>query len=77
MTKKEKNFPDIVKASRKIRISKGSGTNVQDINKLLKQFKKMSQMMKKMGKNKNMDSIMNSGQFGDIQSLINKNKPIQ
>ena len=52
MTKKEKNFPDIVKASRKIRISKGSGTSVQDINKLLKQFKKMSQMMKKMGKNK-------------------------
>ncbi len=47
MTKKEKNFPDIVKASRKIRISKGSGTSVQYINKLLKQFKKMSQMMKK------------------------------
>ena len=40
MTKKEKNFPDLVKASRKIRISKGSGTSVQDINKLLKQFKK-------------------------------------
>ena len=50
MTPKERNFPDIVKASRKIRISKGSGTNVQDVNKLLKQFKKMSQMMKKMGK---------------------------
>ena len=39
MTRKEKMFPDIVKASRKIRISKGSGTSVQDINKLLKQFK--------------------------------------
>ncbi len=45
--------------------------------RLLIQFKKMSQMMKKMGKNKNMDSVMNSGQLGDIQSLINKNKPIQ
>ena len=77
MTPRERIHPELVKASRKIRISKGSGTNVQDINKLLKQFKKMSQMMKKMGKNKNMDSIMNSGQFGDIQSLINKNKPIQ
>ncbi len=77
MTPKERNFPDIVKASRKIRISKGSGTHVQDINKLLKQFKKMSQMMKKMGTNKNLDSIMNSGQFGDLQNLINKNKPIQ
>ena len=77
MTPRERIHPELVKASRKIRISKGSGTNVQDINKLLKQFKKMSQMMKKMGKNKNMDSVMNSGQFGDIQSLINKNKPIQ
>ena len=74
MTKKEKNFPDIVKASRKIRISKGSGTSVQDVNKLLKQFKKMSQMMKKMGKNKNFENIMSSGQMGDLQSLLNKNK---
>ena len=77
MTPRERIHPELVKASRKIRISKGSGTNVQDINKLLKQFKKMSQMMKKMGKNKNIDSMMNSGQFGDIQSLMNKNKPIQ
>jgi len=74
MTKKEKSFPDIVKASRKIRISKGSGTSVQDINKLLKQFKKMSQMMKKMGKNKNFENMMSSGQMGDLQSLLNKNK---
>ena len=74
MTKKEKSFPDIVKASRKLRISKGSGTSVQDINKLLKQFKKMSQMMKKMGKNKNFENMMSSGQLGDIQSLMNKNK---
>ena len=74
MTKKEKNFPDIVKASRKIRISKGSGTSVQDVNKLLKQFKKMSQMMKKMGKNKNFENMMSSGQMGDLQSLLNKNK---
>ena len=74
MTKKEKSYPDIVKASRKLRISKGSGTSVQDINKLLKQFKKMSQMMKKMGKNKNFENMMSSGQLGDIQSLMNKNK---
>ena len=74
MTKKEKSYPDLVKASRKLRISKGSGTSVQDINKLLKQFKKMSQMMKKMGKNKNFENMMSSGQLGDIQSLMNKNK---
>ena len=40
MTPKERNFPDLVKASRKIRISKGSGTNVQDVNKLLNNLKK-------------------------------------
>ena len=38
MTKKERADPDIIKASRKIRISKGSGTKVQDVNRLLKQF---------------------------------------
>lgn len=74
MTPRERTYPDIVKASRKIRISKGSGTNVQDINKLLKQFKKMSQMMKKMGNNKNMQNMINSEKFGNFQDLINKNK---
>ena len=70
MTKKEKNLPDIIKASRKIRIAKGSGTTVQELNKLLKQFKKMSQMMKKFGKNKNMESIMNSPQFKNFNTLM-------
>ena len=74
MTPKERSFPDIIKASRKIRISSGSGTHVQDINKLLKQFKKMSQMMKKMGKSKDMQNMMNTGQFDDLQGLMNKNK---
>ena len=53
MTKKERADPDIIKASRKIRISKGSGTKVQDVNRLLKQFlqsKKMMKRMKSMGK---------------------------
>ena len=48
MTKKEKSEPDIIKASRKIRIAKGSGTRVQDVNKLLKQFLQSQKMMKKM-----------------------------
>ncbi len=48
MTKKERKNPDIIKASRKIRISKGSGTRVQDVNKLLKQFLQSQKMMKKM-----------------------------
>jgi len=48
MTKKERVDPNIIKASRKIRISKGSGTKVQDVNKLLKQFLQSQKMMKKM-----------------------------
>ncbi len=46
MTKEEKKNPDILKASRKQRIAKGSGVEVADINKLLKQFEQMKQMMK-------------------------------
>tara|TARA_Y100000590_G_scaffold467764_1_gene647876 strand:+ start:1722 stop:3092 length:1371 start_codon:yes stop_codon:yes gene_type:complete len=52
MTNKERSDPDLIKASRKIRISNGSGTKVQDVNKLLKQFfqsKKMMKRMKSMG----------------------------
>ena len=48
MTKKERANPDSIKASRKIRISKGSGTKVQDVNKLLKQFLQSQKVMKKM-----------------------------
>jgi signal recognition particle subunit SRP54 len=50
MTLKERRNPDIIKASRKKRIAAGSGTTVQDVNKLLKQFDDMSTMMKKMKK---------------------------
>ena len=48
MTKQERSDPNLIKASRKIRISKGSGTKVQDINKLLKQFLQSQKMMKRM-----------------------------
>jgi signal recognition particle subunit SRP54 len=50
MTPKERKTPDIIKASRKKRIAAGSGTSVQDVNKLLKQFDDMSAMMKRMNK---------------------------
>ena len=46
MTKKEKDYPDIINASRKKRIAAGSGTNIEDINKLLKQFDQTNKMMK-------------------------------
>ncbi len=50
MTAKERKLPDIIKASRKKRIAAGSGTTVQEVNKLLKQFDDMSTMMKRMSK---------------------------
>ncbi len=50
MTKAERRTPDIIKASRKKRIAAGSGTTVQEVNKLLKNFDDMSEMMKRMKK---------------------------
>ncbi len=56
MTPRERQNPKIIGASRKIRIAKGSGTRVQDVNQLLKQFEQMQQMMKQFsgGKQKRM-----------------------
>jgi len=48
MTPQEREHPDIIKGSRKRRIAAGSGVQVQDVNKLLKQFSQMQKMMKKM-----------------------------
>ena len=50
MTPHERRRPDTIKGSRKRRIATGSGTQVQDVNKLLKQFTQMQKMMKKMSK---------------------------
>jgi signal recognition particle subunit SRP54 len=50
MTPKERRFPDLIKNSQKRRIAVGSGTTIQDINQLLKQFLQMQKMMKKMSK---------------------------
>ena len=48
MTLKERRNPDLLNGSRKRRITQGSGTNIQDLNRLLKQHKQMQKMMKKM-----------------------------
>lgn len=50
MTQKERLSPDIINTSRKQRIAKGSGTDIQDLNKMLKQFEQMQKMMKKLKK---------------------------
>jgi len=57
MTKKEREGPKIINGSRKKRIAIGSGSNVSTINKLLKQFKMMTDMMKKMSKGDNTKQI--------------------
>ncbi len=50
MTRRERRRPGIIKASRKQRIARGSGSTVQDVNKLMKQFQEASRMMKKVRK---------------------------
>ncbi|KGQ70386.1 signal recognition particle [Chelonobacter oris] len=70
MTFKERQNPDIIKGSRKRRIASGSGTQVQDLNKMLKQFTEMQRMMKKMRKGgmakmmKGMKGMMGGGMPG-------------
>ena len=60
MTKKERQNPKIIDGSRKKRIANGSGTDIATINKLLKQFKMMSEMMRKMSKG-NMKGMADKG----------------
>jgi signal recognition particle subunit SRP54 len=50
MTQKERRFPKLLNGSRRRRIAQGSGTTVQDVNRLLKQHQQMAEMMKKIGK---------------------------
>ena len=58
MTIKEREFPALIKGSRRKRIAMGSGTQVQDVNRLLKQFTQMQKMMKKMGSKGKMMKMM-------------------
>ena len=58
MTPQEREFPAIIKASRKVRIANGAGSQVQDVNKLLKQFLQMQKMMKKMTKKGALKNLM-------------------
>jgi len=58
MTPKERSMPGILNQSRKIRIANGSGTNIQEVNKLIKQFEDMRKMMKMMNNPRNMASLM-------------------
>jgi signal recognition particle subunit SRP54 len=65
MTPGERRNPKIIKASRKRRIAAGSGTTVQDVNALLRQFKQMQRMMKQLGRGRgrNLASMFGGGRF--------------
>lgn len=58
MTPKERSNPGLINGQRKNRIAKGSGTNIQEVNKLLKQFEDTKKMMKMMSNPKNMMGMM-------------------
>jgi len=62
MTPQERQFPKLIKGSRKKRIALGSGTSIQEVNKLLKQFTQMQRMMRKMSGKGGMKKMMRSMQ---------------
>jgi signal recognition particle subunit SRP54 len=64
MTPKERRTPKLLNASRKRRVAAGSGTNVQEINKLIKMHRQMADMMKKMGRKKGMLGALMGGGGG-------------
>jgi signal recognition particle subunit SRP54 len=60
MTPLERRRPDLIKGSRRLRIARGSGTTVQHVNQLVKQFGQMQKLMKQLGK----------GKMPDLQALM-------
>ncbi len=63
MTKRERKKPEILNSSRKHRIANGAGSTIQEVNRLLKKYKQMQKMMKKMGK---MDPSKMKEMMGDV-----------
>jgi signal recognition particle subunit SRP54 len=64
MTPEERTRPELIKGSRRLRIARGSGTNVQQVNQLVKQFGQMQKMMKQIGK----------GKMPDLQALMRQGR---
>jgi signal recognition particle subunit SRP54 len=63
MTPEERRRPDLIKGSRRLRIARGSGTNVQAVNQLVKQFDQMRKLMRQLGRGKMPDlgALMRGG----------------
>ena len=70
MTPKERSTPDCLNTSRRMRIAKGSGTSVAEVNKLIKQFEKTKLMMKKVSRNRGMQGKM-MNQLGMSPDMMN------
>ncbi len=71
MTKEERKNPRILNGNRRVRIAKGSGTTVQEINKFMKSFEMTQKMMKQMQNNKGgMKKLMNSLDSKDLKGLL-------
>ncbi len=71
MTKKERRIPKLIIGSRKRRIALGSGTQIQDVNRLLKQFEQMQKMMKKLGKAGGLQNMLRGmGGMGGLGSKL-------
>lgn len=74
MTAKERRVPKIIVGSRKRRIAQGSGTQIQDVNKLLKQFEQMQKMMKKFTKPGGMQKMMRGiGGLAGLKNMLPNN----
>jgi len=70
MTRHERRYPDLINGSRKRRIASGSGTQIQDVNRLLKQHKQMQKMMKKVTKKGGMAKMMR--QVASLKGAANR-----
>jgi signal recognition particle subunit SRP54 len=67
MTKEERRKPDVMNGSRRARVAKGSGRPIQEVNRLLEQFREMQKMMKKMGAGGGGKMRMPPGMFGGLR----------
>ena len=71
MTKKEKRNPKILNGSRRLRIAKGSGTSVQDVNKFMKSFEMTQMMMKKMKSQKGgMNKMLKGMDINQLKGMM-------
>lgn len=69
MTPAERSKPELINGARKNRIAKGSGTNIQEVNKLMKQFNDTKKMMKMMSNPKNMRNLMRQMKGGGLPGM--------